>query len=104
MSAPAGDETGDSVSTGPMWTSPVLLIHADDDRNVPFRQTVALEQRLMGQSIPVEVQVIPDDIHDFLLFRSWKILTTAVADYFERTLLKPAATPPAQPRPGPSKK
>src|SRR5581483_4726532 len=28
------------------WKSPVLLIHGDDDRNVPFNQTVDLAQRL----------------------------------------------------------
>ena len=36
-------------------------------------------------------QVIPDDVHDFLLYRSWKTVATATADFFERRLLRPAA-------------
>ena len=33
------------------WKSPVLLIHGDDDRNVPFSQTVDLVQRLRAQHV-----------------------------------------------------
>jgi dipeptidyl aminopeptidase/acylaminoacyl peptidase len=74
-----------SVST---WTSPVLLIHADDDRNVEFHQTVDLEQRLRGKGVSVETLVIPDDIHDFLLWRSWNTVAAATGEYFERRFLK----------------
>jgi dipeptidyl aminopeptidase/acylaminoacyl peptidase len=86
-SASAPDDSGDSAPTGPIWTSPVLLIHADDDRNVPFGQTVALIDQLAGRNVPVELQVIPDDVHDFLLFRSWKTVTSAAATFLERKLL-----------------
>ena len=33
------------------WRSPVLLIHGDDDRNVPFHQTVALVEALRKQGV-----------------------------------------------------
>jgi dipeptidyl aminopeptidase/acylaminoacyl peptidase len=69
------------------WRSPILLIHADDDRNVPFGQTVDFERALAAKGIPVESCVIPDDVHDFLLFRSWKAAGQATADFFDRTLL-----------------
>jgi dipeptidyl aminopeptidase/acylaminoacyl peptidase len=76
------------VSSVKTWTSPVLLIHADDDRNVEFHQTVDLKQRLLERGVNVEELVIPDDIHDFLLFRSWKTVATATGEYFERRFLK----------------
>jgi dipeptidyl aminopeptidase/acylaminoacyl peptidase len=76
------------VSAVPTWKSPVLLIHADDDRNVEFHQTVDLKQRLVEKGVTVEELVIPDDIHDFLLWRTWNTVVTATGDYFERMLLK----------------
>jgi dipeptidyl aminopeptidase/acylaminoacyl peptidase len=85
-SATTGSETG----KGFQWRSPVLLIHADDDRNVSFNQTVDFERTLMSRGVPVESRVIPDDVHDFLLFRSWKTVAMAMTDFFERTLLTPA--------------
>src|SRR5581483_3878507 len=45
------------------WKSPVLLIQGDDDRNVPFSQTVDLAQRLRKQHVPFEQLVLPDEIH-----------------------------------------
>ena len=92
--ASSGDPTGETTVEVPTWTSPVLLIHADDDRNVPFRLTLDLDQRLASNGVKVEAQVIPDDVHDFLLFRSWKTVITAVSDFFERTLLAPTAAAP----------
>jgi dipeptidyl aminopeptidase/acylaminoacyl peptidase len=75
------------ISAVGSWTSPVLLIHGDDDRNVEFHQTVDLEQRLRAKGVTVETLVIPDDIHDFLRYHSWRTVAGAVAGYFERTLL-----------------
>jgi dipeptidyl aminopeptidase/acylaminoacyl peptidase len=76
------------VSSVKTWRSPVLLIHADDDRNVEFHQTVDLEQRLLEKGVKVEELVIPDDIHDFLLWRTWVKVTTAGGEYLERMLMK----------------
>jgi dipeptidyl aminopeptidase/acylaminoacyl peptidase len=80
------------VSTVPTWKSPVLLIHGDDDRNVRFEQTVDLLIRLRGKGVEVEELVIPDDIHDFLLFRNWVKVGQATGDYFERKLLSPGTS------------
>jgi dipeptidyl aminopeptidase/acylaminoacyl peptidase len=79
------------VSAVKTWKSPVLLIHADDDRNVEFHQTVDLKQRLIEKGVHVEELVIPDDIHDFLLWRSWKSVTTAAGEFFERRFMNGAA-------------
>ena len=76
------------VSAVATWKSPVLLIHADDDRNVEFHQTVDLKQRLVEQGVSVEEVVIPDDIHDFLLFQSWRTVATATSAFFERQFMR----------------
>jgi dipeptidyl aminopeptidase/acylaminoacyl peptidase len=76
------------ISAVPTWKSPVLLIHADDDRNVEFHQTVDLKQRLTEKGVKVDELVIPDDIHDFLLWRTWKAVASAGGDYFERMFMK----------------
>ncbi|MBU3079509.1 S9 family peptidase [Sphingomonas quercus] len=53
------------------WRSPVLLIHGDDDRNVPFNQTVDLARRLAAQNIPFEEMILPNEVHGFLRYDSW---------------------------------
>jgi dipeptidyl aminopeptidase/acylaminoacyl peptidase len=80
----AWDSSPDAyVST---WKSPVLLIHGDDDRNVPFSQTVDLVQRLRAERVPFEQLILPDEIHGFLMWRDWLRAYTATADFFDRTL------------------
>ena len=76
------------------WKSPVLLIHADDDRNVQFHQTVDLKRRLTERGVQVEELVIPDDIHDFLLWRSWQTVTSAMTTFFEHRFFQPPAPSP----------
>jgi dipeptidyl aminopeptidase/acylaminoacyl peptidase len=68
------------------WKSPVLLIHGDDDRTVDFRQTIDLSRRLLDKGVKVEELVLPDDVHDPLLWRNWKATAAATGDFFERTL------------------
>jgi dipeptidyl aminopeptidase/acylaminoacyl peptidase len=68
------------------WKSPVLLIHGDDDRNVPFSQTTDLVQRLREHQVPFEQMILPDEIHDFLLWHSWIRAYGATAEFFDRTL------------------
>ncbi|TMQ18154.1 MAG: S9 family peptidase [Deltaproteobacteria bacterium] len=68
------------------WRSPVLFIHADDDRNVPFDETADLVQRLRRQGVRIEEIVYPDDIHDFLLWRNWVDAYRATAAFFAREL------------------
>jgi dipeptidyl aminopeptidase/acylaminoacyl peptidase len=70
------------------WRSPVLLIHGDDDRNVPFSQTVRLIEALRAQHVSFEELIIPNEIHDFLLHRSWVRAYQAAVDFFDRKLQK----------------
>lgn len=74
------------------WRSPVLLIQGDDDRNVPFSQTVSLSRELSSHGIEHEELVFPDEIHGFLLQRSWITAYAAEADFFHRHLLSSART------------
>src|ERR1700731_403274 len=74
------------ISAVATWKSPVLLIHGDDDRTVDFHQTVDLGRRLAEKHVKVEELVLPDDVHDALLWRNWKREFAAMAQFFERSL------------------
>lgn len=76
------------VASVDRWKSPVLLMHADDDRNVRFAQTADLVPLLRQHDIPYELIVFPDETHDSLLWRTWVRNLAATADFFERTLMK----------------
>ncbi len=70
------------------WRSPVLLIHGDDDRNVPFNETVTLVEHLREQGVYFEQLVFPDEVHGFLLHKNWLKAYNAAADFFKRMLEK----------------
>jgi dipeptidyl aminopeptidase/acylaminoacyl peptidase len=71
------------------WTSPVLLIQGDDDRNVAFHETVDLARRLRALGVPFEELVLPNEIHGFLRYKSWLASDTATVEFLNRAL-KPA--------------
>jgi dipeptidyl aminopeptidase/acylaminoacyl peptidase len=68
------------------WRSPVLVIHGDDDRNVPFSETVDLVERLRARGVEVEQLIFPDEVHGFLLHRNWMAAYGAAAEFFDRKL------------------
>ena len=68
------------------WRSPVLLIHGDDDRNVPFSETVHLVEALRTQGVEFEQLIFPDEIHDFLKHEDWLRAYRASADFLDRHL------------------
>jgi len=70
------------------WRSPVLVIQADDDHNVPFAQTVELMKALREQKVPHELIVIPNEIHDLLLHQSWLDYFHAQSDFLDRHLMR----------------
>ena len=72
-----------SVST---WRSPVLLIHADDDRNARFSETVDLVRRLASGGVPFEEIVIPDDTHHWMRHANVLRVNQATVEFFERKL------------------
>ena len=75
-----------SIAAIDTWTSPVLLLHGDDDRNVAFSQTVGLVQLLRAKGIHHELIVYPDDVHDSLLHYRWLKAFGATDDFFRRVL------------------
>lgn len=68
------------------WRSPVLLIHGDDDRNVPFNQSVILVEALRRQGVPFEQLIFPDEIHGFLTRRRWLEAYQASAAFLDKYL------------------
>ena len=68
------------------WRSPVLLIHGDDDRNVPFSETVELVERLRDRGVEFEQLVFPDEVHSFLTHGNWLRALNAAADFLDRHL------------------
>ena len=74
------------VSDLSRWTAPVLMIHGDDDRNVQFQQTTDLVTRLREKNVPVELVVLPDEVHGFLRYESWTRVYNVAKDFFDRKL------------------
>jgi len=75
------------VSAVDTWTSPVLIIHADDDRNVRFSQSIELINRLEKKGVPVETMMIPDDTHDLLRWTNQVTVYGAAVDFLVKHLL-----------------
>ena len=53
------------------WSSPVLLVHPDDDRSVQFEESQTLYDELRKRKVAVEALVIPDEEHTFLRHQPW---------------------------------
>jgi dipeptidyl aminopeptidase/acylaminoacyl peptidase len=82
-----------SISEMDKWKSPVLLLQGDDDRNVPFSQTVGLVQLLRAHKVYYELTVIPDDVHETLLHSRWLNFFGQMEPWLDR-FLKRAEKPP----------
>jgi dipeptidyl aminopeptidase/acylaminoacyl peptidase len=89
MNSPAAQTAFDSsaMATIERWRAPVLVVHADDDRNVPFDQSVELVKALRKQGVEPEQVIIPDEIHDLLRHNSWLTLFGSADDFFKRKLM-----------------
>ena len=73
LSAQDAQRAFDSSAMAAMdkWRSPVLVAHNDDDRDVPFAQSIELVQALRQHNLPFEQLVIPDEGHVMLRAASW---------------------------------
>ncbi len=74
------------LSTVDGWRSPVLLVHGDDDRNVPFNETIELVEKLRELGVEHELLIFPDEVHGFLRHENWLEVFRRSADFFERHL------------------
>lgn len=70
------------------WTSPTLIIHADDDRNVAFSQSVDLARRFQDKKFEFEYLTIPDDTHHWMKYSNGVKVSEATADFLKRKLMK----------------
>ena len=79
LSGPAADLAfrSSALSTMDRWRAPVLVIHSDDDRDVPFAESVALIEALRSHGVPYQQLVLPDEVHNLLRAESWQTLFDA---------------------------
>ncbi len=71
------------------WTSPVLFIHGDDDRNVDFSQTVDLVQKLRAKGdVHIELLVRPDEPHEYKLYKNRMDAYNATFEFLNRFIGK----------------
>ncbi len=68
------------------WKAPVLLVHGDDDRNVLFQQTTDLAEKLRLRQVPVEVLILPDEVHGFLRYETWRQVFESAKQFFDQHL------------------
>jgi len=72
------------ISSVDKWTSPVLIWHGDDDRNVQFSQTTGLIQLLRQRDVYYELIVNPDDTHETMLYKRWMYTFGRMQDFLRR--------------------
>lgn len=68
------------------WRSPVLLIHGDDDLNVPFSQSLLLARELAARRIPYRDMAFPNERHSFVRHEPWVKSLKATVDFLDATL------------------
>ncbi|WP_339878906.1 prolyl oligopeptidase family serine peptidase [uncultured Algoriphagus sp.] len=68
------------------WTSPVLFIHADDDRNVSVSQTADLIRRFEEMGKSYESILIPGDTHHWMKWSNMIRVDQATADFLVKHL------------------
>jgi dipeptidyl aminopeptidase/acylaminoacyl peptidase len=68
------------------WRSPVLLVHGDDDRNVPFGQSLLLARELDARAIPHKELVFPNERHGFFRYASWLAAYRATVAFLDEAL------------------
>jgi dipeptidyl aminopeptidase/acylaminoacyl peptidase len=76
------------VATIDQWHSPVLVVQADDDRNVPLQQSLELIEDLRLHHIDYDEITIPNEIHDLAHYSAWIALFKATDAYLNRHLLQ----------------
>ncbi|HEY2463850.1 MAG TPA: prolyl oligopeptidase family serine peptidase [Steroidobacteraceae bacterium] len=74
------------IATIDQWHSPVLVVQADDDRNVPLQQSLELIEDLRLHQIEHEEIILPNEIHDLAHYSAWIALFKATDAYLNRYL------------------
>ena len=79
------------------WTSPVFLVHGDDDRNVDFAQTVGLVQLLRARDVYHELIVVPDDLHESMIHANWIDTFDRMGEFLKRFVWNKEKAPSMKP-------
>lgn len=74
------------MGTIAQWRSPVLIVHGDDDRNVPYRQSLLLASELTARGVPFEEIALPNERHGFFRHANWLRVLEATGDFLDRHL------------------
>jgi dipeptidyl aminopeptidase/acylaminoacyl peptidase len=82
------------IATIDQWRSPVLVVQADDDRDVPSRQSSELIEALRSHRIEHDELILPNEIHDLARYASWLQFFRAADLYFDEHLAKRATAKP----------
>ncbi|MEP1086638.1 prolyl oligopeptidase family serine peptidase [Algoriphagus sp.] len=69
------------------WTSPVLFIHSDDDRNVGVSQTADIIRRFEELDKPYEAILIPGDTHHWMKWSNMIRVDQETADFLKKHLM-----------------
>ena len=69
------------------WTSPVLFIHSDDDRNVAVSQTTDLIRRFEELGKSYEAVLIPGDTHHWMKWSNMVKVGDLTADFLKKHLM-----------------
>jgi dipeptidyl aminopeptidase/acylaminoacyl peptidase len=83
------------IATIEQWRSPVLVVQADDDRDVPAQQSSELIDALRSHHVEHDELVLPNEIHNMARYASWMEFFHATDHYFAQHL-EQRATPKSQ--------
>jgi dipeptidyl aminopeptidase/acylaminoacyl peptidase len=91
-SAAAAQRAVDSspIATIDRWRSPVLVVQADDDRDVPAQQSLELIEALRSHHVEHDELIVPNEIHNMARYASWIRFFDTTDRYFAEHLQKRA--------------
>jgi dipeptidyl aminopeptidase/acylaminoacyl peptidase len=82
------------IATIDQWRSPVLVVQADDDRDVPAQQSSELIDALRSHHVEHDELVLPNEIHNLARYASWMEFFRATDLYFAQHLERRATAKP----------
>ena len=91
LSLPSAEATQRAIESSPIatierWRSPVLVVQADDDRDVPPQQSAELIEALRMHRVDHDELILPNEIHNLARYASWLQFFRATDGYLERHL------------------
>ena len=66
------------------WMSPVLLVHGDENDDVPFTESQALYNELNTRGVQTEYLLLPGETHTFTYHSSWSLLAKKINAFLKK--------------------